>query len=162
MALDDQASEQPANWQVSAPTDPFLHFILENTKPNSFREPFLATLCPSRFLSLRFFPCALSLFLPVSNRHLLFLHCCCSIFRPGVIPFTEHSIPTYEDTVISLSSEVLEAAATYISALIFNTPAHDLTSTFTDLISSPLYSFTRLWRHHCLASIGSGSEGADR
>ena len=126
-------------------------------------SPSCYPLYPSRFLSLRFLPCALSLFLPVSNRrHLLFLHCCCSIFRPCVIPFTEHIVPTYEDTVISLSWEVSEAAATYISALIFDTSAHDLTSTFPNPISkepSPLYSFTQLWRHHCLASSGSGSEG---
>lgn len=121
-------------------------------------SPFCYPLYPSRFLSLCFLPCTLSLFLLVSNRHLLFLHCCYSIFRLGVIPFTKHIVPTYEDTVISLSWEVLEAAATYISALILDTPAHDLTSTSTDPIS-PLYSFTWLWRHHCLASIGSGSEG---
>ena len=125
------------------PTHSFISF-LKTPSPTRFVSPFCYPLYPFRFLFLRFFPCALSLFLPVSNRHLLFLHCCCSIFRPGVIPFTEHSIPTYEDTVISLSSEVLEAVATYISALIFDTPAHDLTSTFTDPISSPLYSFTRL------------------
>lgn len=107
----------------------FISF-LKTPSPTRFVSPFCYPLCPSHFLSLRFLPCALSLFLPVSDRHLLFLHCCCSIFRPGVTLFAEHIVPTYEDTVIPLSWEVLEPAATYISALIFDTSAHDLTSTF--------------------------------
>lgn len=95
-------AKPPANWQVSALTGPFLHFILENTKPARFVNPFCYPLYPSYFLSLQSVPCALSLFLPVSNHHLLSCTAAVQSSRPGVIPFTEHIVSAHNGKTILL------------------------------------------------------------